>query len=555
VLGFAVGSLAIGGLFIKWTTGKNPVDVNAHALGIENTFRFLGAPAALAAFFLDCVKGFVVLAVTQGNPWAGLGVVAGHLFPLPQLRLIDQPRGRGNGVLLGVLAGFSSFTEVNYWVLAVPVLLYAALLALTGYAAVATVGGLMLFTVLSFFVEVPESFEVVVFLLLLVTLWQNKSGFTRIADGTEAKLGAPPHVRGANPDAVLAAFMLHPFTVEDLWQPRSLGWLGTLSRRGRLPEPILRRFMMFLRPQVHGEITGIRLEDGRELRVLLISGTFLPDQIRAHPDLATRLAIQGARLAKEFGAEAFGLGAFLSTVGRKGLDVQAAVPGITITNGGAYTAGTVREAVPGLLERYRLEGGALESATAAVIGANGVVGFGVARMIAPLVNNIILIGKDADRLERSVETLRRKFSATKIVASTDVASIGAADLVFTATSDPDPVVLPEHVKPGAWLYDLGRPADVAPSVREIPGVHIIPGGVVKPPGEMRSSINIHFGDGMVPACMAETMIMTATKAFDRASLGPATKTADIGFYLREGKRLGFEVVTRDERVAELEEAV
>jgi predicted amino acid dehydrogenase len=313
--------------------------------------------------------------------------------------------------------------------------------------------------------------------------------------------------------------------------------------------------MMFLRPQVHGEITGIRLEDGRELRVLLISGTFLPDQIRAHPDLATRLAIQGARLAKEFGAEAFGLGAFLSTVGRKGLDVQAAVQGITITNGGAYTAGTVREAVPGLLERYRLEGGALESATAAVIGANGVVGFGVARMIAPLVNNIILIGKDADRLERSVETLRRKFSATKIVASTDVASIGAADLVFTATSDPDPVVLPEHVKPGAWLYDLGRPADVAPSVREIPGVHIIPGGVVKPPGEMRSSINIHFGDGMVPACMAETMIMTATKAFDRASLGPATKTADIGFYLREGKRLGFEVVTRDERVAELEEAV
>jgi predicted amino acid dehydrogenase len=71
---------------------------------------------------------------------------------------------------------------------------------------------------------------------------------------------------------------------------------------------------------------------------------------------------------------------------------------------------------------------------------------------------------------------------------------------------------------------------------------------------MQSLIDLHFGDGLVPACLAETMIMTATRAFDRKSLGPQTKTADIDFYLEAGARLGFEIVTRDEQVAPLEPA-
>jgi predicted amino acid dehydrogenase len=266
------------------------------------------------------------------------------------------------------------------------------------------------------------------------------------------------------------------------------------------------------------------------------------------------MAVQGARLAHELGAEAVGLGAFWSTVGGKGEEVQRAVPEIAVTNGGAYTAASVRAAVPGLLERFAASGGSLRRATAAVVGANGVVAFGVARMIAPEVRELILVGRDAERLRRSAATLRRKYPDTPIVATTDLAAVAGADLVFTATSDPAPVLRPEHVRPGAWIFDLGRPSDVHPSVREVPGVQIVPGGVVRPPGEMRSRIDIRFGEGYVPACMAETMIMTAAHAFDRRSLGPSTRTADIAFYLREGERLGFEIVTGDERVAELEPA-
>jgi len=127
--------------------------------------------------------------------------------------------------------------------------------------------------------------------------------------------------------------------------------------------------------------------------------------------------------------------------------------------------------------------------------------------------------------------------------------VAGSDLIFTATSDPDPVIFAHHVKPGAWIYDLGRPVDVDESVRDVPGVELVPGGVVRPPGSMRSRIDLRFGDGNVPACLAETMILTATGDYGRRSIGNGTRSADIEFYLLEGERLGFEIVTRDGRLA------
>ena len=553
VLAYLIGALPLGSRLVEGVTGRRARDLMAHNVGVENLLRFVGAPLALGSFFLDVVKGALALALTAGSPWAALGVYVGHLYP-PPLFGWEPPRGRGNGVLLGVLAGLWAYGGVPFWVTVLPMLVYAALLACYSFVAPATLAGLSALPLLLLVSGQGGTLTLAAGLIFLIALWRHKVSLARILDGTEPCLGEPPPVRGVDPGVVYAAFMIHPMTLEDLWQAGSFRWLELLLNRG-LPEPLLRRVMRAMRPQKQGEVRGVTLSDGRELRVMLIGGSMLPDQIRDYPEEATRMAIQGARLARELGAEAFGLGAFWSTVGDKGLDVQKAVPDLHITNGGAYTAGTVKAAVPGLLARFAAEGGTLRNACAAVVGANGVVAFGVARTIAPEVGAVILVGRDKARLERSARTLERKFPATTFHTSTDVSACSAADLIFTATSDPNPVLFAEHVKPGAWVFDLGRPADVDESVKGVPGVSLIPGGVVRPPGAMRSSIDIHFGDGLVPACMAETMIMTATRAFDRKSLGPQTSAENVAFYLLEGERLGFDIITRDERVAPLRELV
>ena len=547
LISYGLGSLPLGGRLVAFLSGQNPAATSAHNLGVENLLRFVGVPAALGSFLLDTFKGTLALALFAGSPWAALGVYAGHLYPLPRWRG-ELPRGRGNGVLLGILAGLWGYGGVPFGWTLLPLGLYAALLAGQGYVALATTVAMLSLPLLA--PSAPEGYLFASLGLLLLGVWRHKVSLARILDGTEAKLGEPPPVRGVDAHVVYAAFMLHPLTLEDVWQARSLRWLRPLARRGLLPEALIRLSLRWLRPQQRGDIRGITLSDGRELRVMLIGGPMLPDQIRRYPDEALRMATQGARLAYELGAEAFGLGAFWSTVGDKGLEVQRAVPELPVTNGGAYTAGTVRAALPGLLARFAASGQPLSQVTAAVVGANGVVAFGIARTVAPAVARLILVGRDAERVARSARTLSRKYPQTDIIWTTEVARVAEADLIFTATSDPDPVIFAEHVKPGAWVFDLGRPADVDEGVRAVPGVRLIPGGVVRPPGTMRSSLDLHFGDGLVPACLAETMIMTASRAFGRRSLGARTKESDIAFYVEEGARLGFEVVTTDPQQAD-----
>ena len=611
---FLIGSLPLGAWLVRTTSGFDPRDVNPHLLGVENVARLVGTWVALGSFALDMLKG--AIGVVAGTTIAALashvssviintgtsefgtnvlgallafrapgwlpgglfdaaaavngpvamaagaslfGALLGHLFPLRLRRLAILPRGRGNGVLLGGLAGLYSFGALPFWALALPVVLYAGLLAATRYVSLSSVVAVVTLPLSAGFAASvgAAAWPLVAAVggVALLVIWRQKSALSRIRDGTEARLGEPPAVRGLEPDTALAAFLVHPLSLDDVWQPRSQRWLRYFLERvvkpGIVPLDWLKRLFLTVRPQFQGVIEGVTLADGRKLRIMLISAPLLPDQFRSNPEDALRLAIQGARFAHELGAEVVGLGAFWSTIGDKGEEVQRAVPEIVVTNGGAYTAATVRAAVPGLLRRFAAQGVNLRSATAAVVGANGVVAFGVARLIAPEVGRLLLVGRDKERLNRSAATLLRKYPTTEVIATTDMAAVASADIIFSATSDPDPVIFSRHVKPGAWVYDLGRPADVDDEVRDLPGVEVVPGGVVRPPGAMRTRIDLRFGEGHVPACLAETMILTATKAYERRSLGAGTKSKDISFYLREGERLGFEIVTRDLRMAEV----
>ncbi|MDL2345538.1 glycerol-3-phosphate acyltransferase [Deinococcus sp. MIMF12] len=546
VLAFLVGSLPLG----HWLLRRLGVDSrvnNAYNLGVENVLRRVGPGPAAAGAGLDAAKGFlaVLMASALGSPevcvLAGLAAYLGHLNPPRFVYGQTPPRGRGNLVLLGVLAGLS-VTGLSLWLTVLPVVVYAAVLGYWGYASGATLLGLLAFAALVAVSPLGIPAKLGALGLLVAAGWRFKENLGRMMDGTEPRsLGDVP-VAGKRADQVVTAFMIHPMTLENFWQSRRFAWMKPLVDRGVISEASVRRMAENLRPMKVGELHGIKTNEGKEIRCYLLSSPLLPDVFRDQPDLATRRAIEGARLAQELGAEVFGLGAFWSVVGNKGVDVQAAVPDLTITNGGAYTSGTIKAAIPGILEHFQAAGRDLRQATAGIVGANGVVAFGIARTIAPQVGKVIMIGRDMERLERTANTLRRAAKDTEIVTTTSYDTLKEADLIFSATSDPNPVIFPEHVKPGTWIFDEGRPADAHESVLEVPGVRLIPGGVVRPPGGMTSNIDLQFGEGAVPACLAETLIIAATGEHHRKSLGPQTLTENINFFVEQAERLGFEVV-------------
>ena len=189
LVAYVVGSLPLGAWLVQAASGFDPRDVNPHLLGVENVYKLVGPWVAVSSFVLDVLKGALgvmlgalamvaasgatslmldpVLGLRVETPWsltglgsftslfavapldlaaaagaAFLGVLFGHLHPLPIRRLAAVPRGRGNGVVVGALAALFGLGALPFWLPAAAVAVYAVVLALSGYVALASVAGL-----------------------------------------------------------------------------------------------------------------------------------------------------------------------------------------------------------------------------------------------------------------------------------------------------------------------------------------------------------------------------------------------------------------------------
>ncbi len=546
-----IGSLPVGYWAARRIAGQDPRRASTYNLGIEASLHVMGVPALLVASFLDILKGYLAVYAASLVPSNEIEVAfllavmayLGHLYPLSRLTPVLPMRAKGAALLIGILGGLS-VTGVPYVWAFVPIVVGLTVYAISGYASLAGLSIPLALAVVASglgFSAVAISLSWVLFVL---SLWRYKENLGRILERLEPRLG--DQLPLPSDKQVVCAFMIHPMTLDDLWQSPRFSWLRPLVRLGLVQPAWIEAVAEWFRPMKLGELRGVHTTDGREIRCYLLSAPLLPHQITEKPELAVRRAVQAAHLAKELGATTLGLGAFWSVVGDKGTQVQAQAPEIEVTNGGAYTAGTVKAAIPTLLRHYTEQGRELSQVTAAVVGANGVVAFGIARQIAPLVGKVILVGRDEERLTRSAQTLERmlvrKGSETELIVTTELERLSEADLIFTATSDPGPVIFARHVKPGTWIYDEGVPPDVHPEVAAVEGVRVIPGGVVRPPGDMKGNLDLHFGQAAVPACLAETMVLAAEEAFDRKSLGGETKSENIQFFVDRAAALGFEVV-------------
>src|SRR5205807_7669611 len=101
----------------------------------------------------------------------------------------------------------------------------------------------------------------VVFALLVAAfvVWKHKENIGRLLDGTEVRLGEKPPLAGVDHDEVACAFMIHPMSPDDWWQTLRFRWAYPLYRVGLLPEGVIRRMMLWLRPMKLDVIRGIEV--------------------------------------------------------------------------------------------------------------------------------------------------------------------------------------------------------------------------------------------------------------------------------------------------------
>ncbi|MBI3944681.1 MAG: glycerol-3-phosphate 1-O-acyltransferase PlsY [Armatimonadetes bacterium] len=542
-LGYLAGSIPFGYLLVKAIRGLDVRDYGSHNIGMTNVARVAGWQVAGTCLLLDMAKGVLpvwVAARAGSGAWVVVGAAgaacAGHAYSLFFL-LKERRFSRGKAVAtgLGVMLGFTLIGALPPWIPLAALVVWEGMRRACRYASPASLAAAATVAALVWVPPIEAPYRYFAGLLFLFIVWKHKENIGRLLDGTEVKIGEKVPLAGIDADEVACAFIIHPFSPEGLWQSRRFRWLA-----GWMPPRTIRVLNRFIRPMKNDVITGITTRDGRRARVYLIGVPLMPDQIKSEEALAVKRAVQGARLARQLGASVVGLGAFMSVVGEKGAAVQRQSP-IPVTNGGSLTAGSVRLGLAALADRI---GDQLRQATVAVVGANGVVGFKICRDLAPVMQRLLMIGTNAERLAGGARLLRKSNPLLEIETAVGCDRLAGADIVFAATSDPNPVIFSRHLKKGALVFDLGRPADVDVSVlTERPDVRVIPGGTIRLPGEdVRQRLDLGFGPGNVPACLAETIIIALERAYDRVTLGDGTSAENVEYFVGKAEELGFAVV-------------
>ncbi|MEW6184770.1 MAG: hypothetical protein AB1585_03415 [Thermodesulfobacteriota bacterium] len=193
-----------------------------------------------------------------------------------------------------------------------------------------------------------------------------------------------------------------------------------------------------------------------------------------------------------------GLGALTASVTSGGRWV-AEHPEITcaITHGDHHATGLAIEGIEKLAkEKF---GSTLSNLTLNLIGATGIIGDALSRALTPLTGKLILTGRKKSKLA--------KYSnLPNVEISDDITDAITADIVVTATSWPDALIKPEHLKKGAIVYEVSQPRNVSPQVAEKrKDILIVDGSYARVPE------NINFWWMSLPhhhtfGCMAETIM-------------------------------------------------
>lgn len=286
---------------------------------------------------------------------------------------------------------------------------------------------------------------------------------------------------------------------------------------------------------------------------------------------------KGLKLAKLRGSNIVGLGAYTSVISAGGkLLTDMDIP---LTSGNSYTVVSGIEALDSAINQI---GEDWEKLSACVFGATGAIGSCMSMLLAQRASRLILVGNSA----RAPEVAREKLlqtarslvkhvkdnaasmctipastlagqiqrhavslpddaliqlleSSGKLILTTNLRTLGMADVVVSATSQPDMSIDDDIFKPGAIICDISRPRTLNASiVNTRPDVVVIDGGIIALPGNPRIG-PYGIPDGTSYACMAETILLTLDGHFQHTSLGRELTMTEIMRQKELAKKHGF----------------
>ncbi len=235
-----------------------------------------------------------------------------------------------------------------------------------------------------------------------------------------------------------------------------------------------------------------------------------PLELLENPHRAVDLMRVAVADATRWGAQLVGLGGLTAIVGSHGAELDAETE-IGVTTGNSLTTYAALQAVYQVCDELELD---LGQESVAVIGIPGSIASVTAKLLADKVGKLLLVA-------RSNSGRARKLAADldgELLLDIPTA-LSQAHIVVTATSSGGRIHQ-RDLRPGAIVIDVAVPTDVVGAEAERNDVLILSGGQTCIPQTFsRDSVFLWFNHGMIPSCLAETIVLALDGRAESYSLG------------------------------------
>jgi len=313
------------------------------------------------------------------------------------------------------------------------------------------------------------------------------------------------------------AFVIHPLTVKFVQNHPNFRWTRFF------PDPLIELIAAQIRPMYLSRMRGIvSPTTGQKVEGYLITLGLTPRQMLSRkPEFTYGRLIQAARMAERRGARIMGLGAFTSVVGDAGVTV-ANNSNIAITTGNSLTVAVTLESAKQALQMMGMDD--LTRGRVMVIGATGSIGSVCSRLLAQAIFDVVLVGREPEKLIELKRTIQAETPEARVVISTRPNDyLGDCDLLVTATSAfGQRIVDISKCKPGMVICDVARPTDISEAEAALrPDVLVIESGEVIIPGDVEYGFDIGLPDKTAYACLAETALLAMEGRFEDYTIGRA----------------------------------
>lgn len=254
----------------------------------------------------------------------------------------------------------------------------------------------------------------------------------------------------------------------------------------------------------------LRSKAGGFARGQLVEIPMGPIEILENPTEAVDLISNAVEEAADWGAKVVGLGSITGVVGGRGVYV-AEKSNAAITTGNSLTVYAAIVQLRRACEEAHMR---LEDQTVAIVGIPGSIGAAAAKLLMPLVNRLILVGR------RSTARARKLAKELDAELMFDIPkALSQAKVVLSATST-GACVDQRQLASGSIVIDVAVPADIVQSSVPRKDVLLLSGGLARVPESMcRNSQYLLFHHGMVPSCLGETMVLALEERMENFSLG------------------------------------